>query len=143
MFDQLGMSNKDGSSRDLKPNQMRKNASDMSRITSNIEQTMNPFSDDICPDYLYNIGSGKATKEETAHFLLNYQKIGSGVREAFIEECINECQQFEGRLSEQKVYTFENEGQKYIARGKENKLQEVRMERAFWEHTFPCPAKKG
>ena len=77
LFDQLGMSKQDDSSRDLKPNQMRKNASDMSMITSNIEQTMNPFSDEICPDYLYNIGSGKAAKEETAHFLLNCQKIGS------------------------------------------------------------------
>ena len=45
---------------------------------------MNPFNEEVNKDLLFNIGTGKSSKQETAEFLLNVNKIGQKAREAFI-----------------------------------------------------------
>ena len=86
LFEQIGMSKKDGISQDLKVNQLKKKSKDMENIISLIESSMNPFSGQISGENLYNIGSGK----ETEGFLLNCQNVGMSAMETFIKECIGD-----------------------------------------------------
>ena len=42
----------------------------MAKIVALIDTTMNPFSENIPKEQLYNIGSGKVASQETTNFLL-------------------------------------------------------------------------
>ena len=123
------MASKDDTSKDLKPSQMKKNSTRLEKIIFLIDESMNPFSDKVSLDALYNIGSGKAASKETSDFLLNIKVIGSNAQEKFIQECIEDPIRFDHKcIKRQNVRTFAMEGEKYLMPGKE-KLVEVKMER--------------
>ena len=89
------MASKDDTSKDLKPCVLRKNSTDLQKIISLIEEVVNPFSETISLDTLYNIASGKAASKETSDFLFNIKAIGSKAQETFIQECIEDPIRFD------------------------------------------------
>ena len=66
----------------------------MAKIITLTDTTMNPFSENIPKEYLYNIGSGKAISQETTNFLLTCKQIGSNAKN-FIEGCIADNKRLE------------------------------------------------
>ena len=123
------MASKEDVVSELKPNQLKRNCTDLNKIITTIQESLNPFSKETPKDQLYNIGSGKAASTDTSKFLLNVNRIGSESREAFISECIADSTRFERRLQKRKIFTFATEGQKYKLRDNNDKIVEVRMER--------------
>ena len=69
---------------------------------------MNPFSETVPKDELFNISSGKAASSETSKFLLGCQKLGSDAREKFIKECRADEKRFEQKITKQNLKTFAN-----------------------------------
>ena len=69
---------------------------------------MNPFSEEVNKGLLFNIGTGKSSKQETAEFLLNVNKIGPKTREDFIIQCIKDPKGFEVRIPRHKILNFAN-----------------------------------
>ena len=63
-------------SQDLKPNRIMKNTRDLEKTSRRIQENMNPFSEEVNKELLSSIGNGKSSKQETAEFLLNVNKIG-------------------------------------------------------------------
>ena len=63
-------------SQDLKPNRIMKNTRDLEKTSRRIQENMNPFSKEVNKELLSSIGNGKSSKQETAEFLLNVNKIG-------------------------------------------------------------------
>ena len=116
-------------SKDLKNYQLKRNAKDIQKIITLIKETMNPFSETVPKDELFNISSGKAASSETSTFLLGCQKLGSDAREKFIKECRADEKRFEQKITQQKVKTFANEGCKYVKKSKDNKIIQLTMER--------------
>ena len=51
---------------------------------------MNPFSDLIDKNYLFNITTGKAAHKETAAFLLNVKETGRKAQDQYIEDCVKD-----------------------------------------------------
>ena len=94
LFEDLGMASKDDTSKDLRPSVLRKNSTDLQKIISLIEKVVNPFSETISLDTLYNIASGEAASKETSDFLLNIKSIGSKEQDTFIQECIEDLIRF-------------------------------------------------
>ena len=70
LFEKSSITKKNDITRDLKPNQMKKNSQNMAKTVALIDTTMNPFSENIPKEQLYNIGSGKVASQETTNFLL-------------------------------------------------------------------------
>ena len=68
-----------------------------------ITDTMNPFSDDINQERLFNIATGKSTTEETCNFLLNINQLGHSLMENFIKECVEDAARFEKPIAKQKL----------------------------------------
>ena len=60
LLEDLSMTQKEDISQDLKPNQIKRNCQDLATIKTALEEMMNPFSDSIDKDTLYNIGTGKS-----------------------------------------------------------------------------------
>ena len=82
VLNKLNMTTTKNVSQDLKPNRIMKNTRDLEKILRSIQENMNPFSEEGNKDLLFNIGTGKSSKQETAEFLLNANKIGQKVSEA-------------------------------------------------------------
>ena len=78
-------------------------------------------------DRLFNIGTGKSSKQEAAEFLLNVIKIGQKASEGFIIQCITDPKRFEERIPRHKILNFASEGASYSLRGANNKLIAVEM----------------
>ena len=74
-----------------------------------IADTLNPFNSQVDPNFLYNIGTGKAAKDSTAAFLLNCVAIDERERKQFIDECSKDPQRFEKPIKRQKLETFASE----------------------------------
>ena len=61
-----------------------KNTRDVEIIQRSIQENMSSFSKEMNKDLLFNIGTDKSSKQETAEFLLNVNKIGPKGRKGFI-----------------------------------------------------------
>ena len=104
---------------------------------------MNPFIEEVNKDLLFNIGTGKSSKQETAEILLNVYKIGQKAREGFIIQCIKDPKRFEERIPRHKILNFANEGASYSLRGANNKLMAVERFKTFLEPFFSWLLKKN
>ena len=87
LLDELGLSKKDDVTSDLKNHSIRKSWTGLKKLKDMIADTLNPFNSQVDPNFLYNIGTGKAAKDSTAAFLLNCVAIGERERKQFIDEC--------------------------------------------------------
>ena len=75
LLTKLDMMTKDVS-HDLKRNRIMKNTRSLQKILRSIHDKMNPSSEQDNKDRLFNISTGKLSKQETSEFLSNANKIG-------------------------------------------------------------------
>jgi hypothetical protein len=122
IFRELNMSKKEDITESLKPHRVRKDNAAVQSILEMVQQTMNPFSAEIDPEKLYNIGTGKAASESTEQFLLNVAQIGEQRRCQFIVECIEDPNRFEKKIQKVKVITFASEVGKHKIKGSDGKV---------------------
>ena len=132
VLNKLNMTTKEDVSQDLKPNRIMKTTRDLEKILRRIQENMNPFSEEVNKDLLFNIGTSKSSKQETTEFLFNVNKIGQKAREAFIIQYIKDPKGFEERIPRHKILSFANEGASYSLRGVNNKLIAVEMVRELF-----------
>ena len=78
---------------------------------------------------LFNIDTGKSSKQEAAEFLSNVNKIGQKARERFIIPHITDPKRFEECIPRHKILNFTNEGASYSPRGANIKLMAIDMVR--------------
>ena len=121
LLDELGLSKKDDVTSDLKKHSIRKSWAGLKKLKDMIADTLNPFNSQVDPNFLYNIGTGKAAKDSTAAFLLNCVAIGERERKQFIDECSKDPQRFEKPIKRQKLETFATESGKHKIKGKDGK----------------------
>ena len=95
MFNNPVMNMKEDASRDLKSNKIKSDKESLNKILSVIEETLNPFDVNIDKSNLFNIATGKSSKEEITAFLLSSYQTGSEMRQKFTEECRKEPKHFE------------------------------------------------
>ena len=125
-LNKLDMTTKEDVSQDSKPNRIMKNTRNLEKILTSIQEKMNSFSEEVNKDVLFNIGTGKSSKQEAAEFLLNVKKIGQKAREGFIIPYIKDSKLFEECIPCNKILNFVNEGASYSLTGA-NKLMAVEM----------------
>ena len=59
VLNKLDITTKEDVSQDLKPNRIMKNTRDLKKILRSIQESMNPFSEEVNKDLLLNKGTGK------------------------------------------------------------------------------------
>ena len=70
-----------------------------------LQENMNPFSESIGKESLFNIGSENAALTQTANFLLSIVEKGCVNRDKFIQECIDQPKRFEDKITRNKLST--------------------------------------
>ncbi|XP_055836631.1 uncharacterized protein LOC129905221 isoform X1 [Episyrphus balteatus] len=130
LYNMLGLLRKDDVTRDLKKGEIQKFSANLTKLTNEIENSCNPFSDTTQQENhrLFNICSGKCVSEATEEFLINLKRERKKKRDNFIKECQADSQRFEATISKTKILNFasNNKVAKTIACGK---VREVKMER--------------
>ena len=90
----------------------------MQNIIETSLENMNPFSESIDQESLFNIGSGKAALIQTSVFLLSIVEKGCVNWDKFIQECIYQPKHFEDKIT--------SEGERYRLRS-DNKVASLQM----------------
>ena len=70
------------------------------------QESMNPFSESIDKESLFNIGSRKAALTQIAAFLLSIMEKGCANHDKFIQECIDQPKRFEDKITRKRLLTF-------------------------------------
>ena len=86
---------------------MKKNSKNVLALIECFNNALNPFSDDIPTESLFNIASGKSLNDEAANFLLTIQEEGTKLRDALID-----LRGFHEPIKRQSLKTFANAGAK-------------------------------
>ena len=127
----VGMNNKEDVSQELRPTRIVKDHQDIDNLCALIKGSANPFTDDLNDSHLYNLQTGRAAKDETKDYLLNFMKTGEKLRTSFLQECIANPDRVEQPIKRQKLSTFEAEVVKFkVGAGK--KLKEVSLSAALF-----------
>ena len=122
VFEELGMSQKEDITKDLKKYKITKDNSDVNAVKLMINGTMNPFDTQLNNDHLFNLGTGKAALPETESFLLIIDKLGEEQRKRFVFECIQSDERFEKPIQRNKIRSFATQAGKHKLQGKDGKI---------------------
>lgn len=82
------------------------------KFTQEVCKNINPFNEDINPNKLFNLTSGKATSTETAEFLANVEVNGMKQMKTFIRECQEDESRFEKPIKRNVIRNFATESLK-------------------------------
>ena len=79
----------------MKASNINKDKVAVKEIKYLIKNSLNPFNKDADPGRLFNICTGKSCKKGTGDFLFNVESIDNEARKSFIQDCIENPNQFE------------------------------------------------
>lgn len=88
-------------------------AAQVNKFTKTVCENINPFDDDINPQELFNLSSGKAASSDVAEFLLNILSNGAKLRDEFIEDCVVDSSRFHKPIKRNTIKNFAAENAKH------------------------------
>ena len=103
LFEELGMTSKEGISEELKLHQAKQNIHHLEKIISSINDTINPFVSIIEKEHLFNIANGKAALVSTTHLLTTVWTIGFSTHDSFIKDCNDDPNAYQNTIKQQKI----------------------------------------
>lgn len=109
LYDYVGKTNKQEISSELKPHRIKHNTANYNKLLERFEEAINPFSEQLEPDSLYNIYTGKSASENTCKFLTSIEDIGTKKRVEFLDECSQDAKRFSKAIKRSKVSTFRSD----------------------------------
>ena len=124
-----GMTSKQDLSQELLSHMMNRNESDIEKIISNIENTLNQFDEKLNDGFLYCLSTGKAITQETAAKLLRCMDTGKQQCEKFKNECFADPTRFEKLISRHKVPNFASDTLRTNLVCKDQKIQVLKETR--------------
>lgn len=74
-----------------------------------VSENIDPFSDELNRAKLFNLSTGKAAKEDTTYFLMNFEDNGTKQMKTFIEECKADHKRFDRPLKKNSIKNFSME----------------------------------
>lgn len=100
----------------------------LENLIAHIGQNINPFSDDIDKNFLFNISTGQSVNEKIEEFLLNAIDLGRQQRNQFIKDCCEDEKRFENPIKKNVIFTFvDATAKKKVSMN--GKIVEIKMQR--------------
>lgn len=100
----------------------------LNKFSEEVFKNIDPFSEDINPNKLFNLISGKATSPEIAEFLTSVETNGTKQMEKFLKECREDRSRFERPIKKNVIKNFAAESSK-IKRTSHKHSDEAKLER--------------
>jgi hypothetical protein len=98
--------NQDVITADLEGSRINKHTLKVQNFISHIKQNLNPFSNHLNKQMLYNISTGQTVSNDIEHFLLNIEELVNEQREQFINACSEDSERFEKVIKINKILNF-------------------------------------
>ena len=102
-----GLITKEDITTELHPRRIERDNADLQKIITQICNTNNPFQQNLAPETLYNISTGKGAREDIKKSLLGVPTKGKQRHQEFIESCKEDPKNFEQPIKK-KLKTFED-----------------------------------
>ncbi len=101
LLDMAAITTKDDITQELKPYRIKRDNSDLEKLMKCLEDTMNPFQDNL-QDKLYCLSTGRAASSEVQRDLTNLEERGGLMYQNFINECQEDPTRFERPVKKNK-----------------------------------------
>ncbi len=134
---------KEDSSKELSSHRIDRDHEDLTKVTSIIQDTLNPFITDSGDDYLYCLTTGKAATDGVKMGLLKYREIGIKWCGEFKEDCFKDGTIFTKPIKRRKIRNFGSDTLKIRISTKDNKIQELQVTRALFGCLLHLAVTKG
>lgn len=108
---------------DLQAHNIKISSQQLDKFMKSFDQYLNPFSQELPKDQLFNIASGKAATSNVEEFLLNVEKIGGEQRELFLLECSSYINRFDKTIKKTPVHNFASQ------------IEKKEMCKSMWEYS--------
>lgn len=109
--------------------QSRKFIQNSHKLTTFIEQGINPFDENLNSNNLFNLSTGKSASEATANFLLTSIESGMSQAEKFIDECIEDPSRFYRPIKRNQIINFSHKPPINKTSRSTFRTKEIQMER--------------
>ena len=129
LFEELRITRKEDTSKELNLHRVKKNCHHLEKIISSINDTMNPLASTIEKEHLFNIVNGKVALGEKAGFLTKVWTFGFSARDCFIKDCNDDPNAYQNPIKRQKIKNFASEAGSYKVSSKNKSLVSVSMTR--------------
>ena len=106
VYNECGLKKTQDITEDLKIHNVRSSHKQLETLMGLIRQNINPFSNDIDPNQLFNISTGAVASDDIDDFLLNIESKGEELQNKFIEECSINPDRFESPIQRVKTKIF-------------------------------------
>lgn len=113
-----------------KENQIEKDNKTLNRIIETMKKTMNPFSENLDQNILFNMSTGKAASSHVSDFLLNCKTLGHKQKLRFFSECSEDPTRFVKSIKRNVISNFASDCAKRTIKNKSKDNQALlKMER--------------
>lgn len=127
---EIGFSQADDTSYTLKKNRIEKDSKTLNSIVETIKKTMNPFSENVDKDSLFNLSTGKAASSNVTNFLLYVNSLGQEQKLKFFSDCFEDSTRFVRPITRNKIHNFASDcAKKSIKSATGDKKTLIKMER--------------
>lgn len=103
---EIGLSQADDTSYTLQKNRIVKDSKSLNNIVKTIKKTINPFSENVDKDSLFNLSTGKAASSNVTDYLLNVKSLGQEQKLNFFSECFEDSTRFVRSITRNKINNF-------------------------------------
>lgn len=108
LLEMTGLITKEDIATELHPRRIERDNADLQKIITQICNTNNPFQENLAPESLYNISTGKVAREDIKKSLLGVPTKGKQRHQEFIQSCKEDPKNFERPIKKEKFMTFED-----------------------------------
>ncbi len=123
LLEKASMSNKDNPSHELRNFRIKRDNQDLASISAKIDETINPFTDDLLEgSNLYVLSTGKSAPEGVKEDLLKFIQTGEEWKQEFIEGCTKDLDRFEKPIKRRRVKNPASAAVARKVKGKDAKL---------------------
>lgn len=137
---EIGLSKADDTSYILQKNRIEKDSKTLNSIVETIKKTMNPFSENVDKDSLFNLSTGKAASLNVTNYLLNVKSLGEEQKLKNFSECFEDSSRFVRRITRNKIHNFASDCVKKSTTGDKKTL--IKMERDIFGRLLAIAIKQ-
>jgi hypothetical protein len=128
---------------ELRPNQIKKDNRDCSKLITCMRERINPFSSSIEDDQLYSISTGRAASPIVAESLTTFIEVGKSRYNTFKQECLKDSSRFDRPLSCPKIKNFSSDLVKSKSTSKDLNVAQVHVSRDLFGRLLCLAEEKG
>ena len=128
VMEEAGIAKKEDITSQLRASKIIADCKNVKKLMNTFDNFLNPFSEELQKDRLFNLTTGKAASPEVQEFLLSVNERGNEQHQKFRSECLHDPSRFKRPIKRNKMLTFSSTNARPKV-AKEGQIRELKHER--------------